>query len=340
LNSQSAAIRCLGVYQLFKSMTEDINYLFDVSMLSIEILESFRDLYYAKKLSHLLLYQSSWTLANFCDILKKFYLHNTNEITIEFMLRLIESNVNCFDLQFTNTMQSENIKTNFVRSSGSALYVILNRQQSRTSLETNTRFCKLFNELIHKLIHTLNGSKNFKLQWNICIAFSYLLELQLFLHLCECTTHLPQINTDLSGDRSIDSDYQLIDCICDTLLNLMQTSRNHKVQSYAVSAICSVNSDHFNDKQLSSLWVLITNFMIQNLSLVPINIRDNWFEKFCVSINKLIVNYFNANIRSDDNIKHTVENLVQFLHNDSNFINHSQESPEFVGTLIQNLNSL
>ncbi|CAG2104017.1 unnamed protein product [Medioppia subpectinata] len=281
LNAQSAAIRCLGVYQLFPSMTEDINYLSDVATLAIEILDIFREGYHQKKLSHLLLYQTSWTLANFCDIVKKFYLRNSSEITVEFMVKLIECNVNCFDLHFANAMQSENIKTNFVRSLGSALYVVLIREQTcdhrrQTSLESDHRFRPLFTELIGKFVITLNASKNFKLQWNICIAFGYLLELDLFLQFCRSDTQLPRVSTGFGDNQTVDGcNYQLIDSILDTLVNVMQTTRNHKVQSYAVSAICAVNTSYLNDNQLIWLWTLIANFMVNHLSSVPVNIRDN-----------------------------------------------------------------
>ncbi|XP_054163823.1 uncharacterized protein LOC128961595 [Oppia nitens] len=135
LNCQSQAIRCLGVFQSFRSMTEDLNYLFDVSMLAIEIMDNFENNYHTKKLSHILLYQSSWTLANFCDILKKFYLNNYNEITSEFLFRIIECNLNCYDIQLSNAIQSENIKTNLVRSSGCSLYLILNWIQNESTVD-------------------------------------------------------------------------------------------------------------------------------------------------------------------------------------------------------------
>ena len=334
LSCQSGAIRCLGVYQSFKSMTEDLNYLFDVSMLAIEILDNFSDTYYPKKSSHLLLYQSSWTLANFCDILKKSYSDNTSDISTDFLLKLIETIVKNFDIQFSNSMQNENIKTNFVRCSGSALYLVLIREERLQTIDlrpdSGDKYYKMILDLIKRFLITLNTSKSFKLQWNICIAFSYLLESNLFIDLCKCDSVLPKIENIFT-----DSSNQLIDSIFASLFNVMNNSRNHKVQSYAVFAISSPKSYSFGEQNLKSLWILISNFFIDNYRSVPINIRDNWFEKFCISINKLIVNYFSDNIGADPQINETITNLLNFL---CNIANSAQNNFEFVITLIENLN--
>ena len=295
LNCQSAAIRCLGVYQSFKSMTEDLNYLFDVSMLAIEIIDNFSETFYSKKSSHLLLYQSSWTLANFCDILKKSYLDNTSDIKIDFLFKIMETILNNFEIQFSNSLQNENIKTNFVRCSGSALYLVLIREQKQQTIDfkTNSDYNKKVMNLVQKFLNSLNTSKSFKLQWNICIAFSYLLEIDLFLDLCQSESDLLKVENSFMAK----SYNRLIDNILVTLFNVMKTTRNHKVQSYAVYAICSPINHNLDEQSFKSLWFSISNFLIDNYLSVPQNIRDNWFEKFCVSINKLIVNQFNHDNR-------------------------------------------
>lgn len=317
ISCHSAAIRCLGVYQSFPSMTEDLNYLFDVSQLGIDILNSFTASYYSKKSSHLLLYQSSWTLANFTDILKKSYSESP-DISSDFLLQLIQSNLNCFDIEYSNSLQNDNIKTNLVRTLASALYLLLIRHQSQNIADHSA----LISDVVNRFITTLDKTKSFKLQWNICIAFSYLLANQLFVEICRTI--------------SSNANYKLIDSIFDTLLNLMKTSRNHKVQSYAVFAICSTNYYSFADDFFKALWITITSFLIDNYLSVPIAIQNNWFEKFCISLNKLLEVHFNPEFSGDHRIGQSLSDLRHFL-TEITLLDNNKKSCDFFKSLVQNI---
>lgn len=335
ISSQSASIRCLSVFQSFKSMIEDLSYLFDVSYIALEVIQNFMTKYNDKKLSISLLYQSSWTLANFCDILKKFYCDNSNDITVLYLFSIIDCVIIGFDINIIG-IQGENIRTNLVRCAGSALYLIIKREEREPTLDlltdVNNKYTNIMLDSIQKLINCLKTSKSFKLQWNVCNVFSYLLENQFFIELCKSL----RIKSDL--EKSCKSDYLLIDCIFDTLITVMKTSRNHKVQSYAVYAICSPIECYFSGQSLKDLWISITVFMIENYDSVPLNIRQNWFEKFCSAINKLIVNCFDCETRSDIKVKETIDQLIDFLTNDMFVMSCGQQNSDIVESLKENLN--
>ena len=276
VNLRSSAIRCLGVYQSFPSLSDDITFLTDVCYMIKDILTESRD-----NKEFQIVYQSSWTLGNSTDIIKKNYYHD-KEFTSGFFNEILNVILQTFDINFSG-IQGDNIKTNLTRAIGSTILLILERDFSDDAIKN---IC----QSVEKLNWCLKHCISFKLHWNICFAFSYLLPNEIFKKIC--------------SQHKCSNGSLLIDEIFNCLYNLMKTTKNHKVQCYAAEALCSTN---FTIEEPSKLWCQIVNLMVKNYSKVPNQLKQSWIDKFSYGLEKLY-----KLINSDQDIEATKISLKQF----------------------------
>ncbi|RWS29336.1 HEAT repeat-containing protein 6-like isoform X1 [Leptotrombidium deliense] len=263
ISNQASAVRCLGVFLSFPSLIEDLSFVMDTTFICRDLISQFPTAVNREK--HPLIHQSLWSFANVNDTLKKFYLNN-EEITVDFLLENGRLSMQVLQLKMTSIVE-ENVHTNVVRCLSSLMQLLL--QPERHALNKNAINCFVV-EVTSKLISFLNKTKSFKLQWNVCSAFSSLLSNECYLLVvCE---HLILVN-----------EMQV------SLFNAITSSKSHKVQAFAVDALCTSEKRMFYlfDLNIEQIFDSISKILVERHSLVLPTIRNIWVDKLCNALHKL-----------------------------------------------------
>lgn len=273
---QSAAIRCLTILLAYRCMTEDSNRLFDTLDICLEVLEDRgqRDRTQKKKaifqLEHFL-----WGLANLVDIIKKNEL--TEEMQLDGLERLMLFLEQAFDVNQLG-YHTDYILVNLVRCTGLALFIYF-RKKSNAVLDA------LALDLVEHLIELLKSKKHFKLQWNLCIAFSYVMPLEQFIAL-----------TNSTGKRTPPGVTVLM-ALYRSLFELFQVSANHKVQSYSIYTITTAYTlQHFDAEEL---WTTMVDKFEHEFNLVSVPSQPSWLDKFYQAFDRLWKHLNEKNISVD-----------------------------------------
>ncbi|KAI2807100.1 HEAT repeat-containing protein 6 [Blomia tropicalis] len=276
--TKSAAIRCLSILHSFKCLSDDMNLTSDLIELCLEPLECSDDncnrSKNQKKKEIFLIEHSSWALANICNVVKK----NNLELEVEFRLfeRIVVCLHRCCYETGNNQYQTDDILVNLVRCAGIVIYIILYRQQLEDSNMATQIEPQLLLQIIERLLDYLTTKRLYKLQWNICIALSYVLPLDSFIRLS-------------------DSAPELLPRMFDSLLKIYDCTPNHKVQSYSIYTIMSItdmnhyrmSSDKLNYNDLLSK--VVDKFTI-DYHTVPIHSQQSWIEKYLFALERLFQN--------------------------------------------------
>lgn len=276
--TKSAAIRCLSIIQSFACLSDDLSLTFDLIGICLDVLEKNDSRSKnQKKREIFLLEHSLWALANICDAIKKNHLEM--EVDLPLLNRTVNCLLTCYDI---NRIQyhTDDILVNLVRCSGIILYIILYRRSMTTEQDEAYEKSKGDDEvasfeIAKRLIGFLLTKRLYKLHWNICIALSYLLSLQIFVDLCHdhCT----------DGEE-----VTLLQQIYEALFHMFQNTPNHKVQSYSIFTITSVARLDYLQPQLEQLWPCVVSKFITDFDIVPVHSQQSWLEKYVFALQRLL----------------------------------------------------
>lgn len=274
--SKAKSIRCLSILQSFDCLSDDIGLIFDL----IEIcLQNFnhnkvRKSKLQKKKEIVLLELSLWALANICDGIHK----NNLQFEVDFLTleNITAALLNGFDLNYIQ-YHTDDILVNLVRCCGSVINIILHKEANQieivsTKRETIVIARSTLIQLVEHLIKLLLSTKLYKLQWNICIALSHLVQMENFIDLC------------LANEVE---EQNLLVRIYDSLYRTFITTSNHKVQSYSIYTICNICKLNHFASSLLQLWPVVVEKFIKDYHTVPVHSHQSWLEKYEFAINKL-----------------------------------------------------
>lgn len=318
--TKATSIRCLSIIQTYDCCCEDVDLIYNLIDICMNVLG--QPSYFLKmprKKQIFILEHTLWAMANMCDSIKK---KNLQLKIDKFLLQKIAVVLN--DLFTSISIFTDDILINLVRNSGIVIYMILYKQNARGDdnelnyveivdevqenqilvPKQNDKFDqKIFLTIIEHLVDILRTKKSYKLQWNICIAFSYLFQLEAFVDLCN------------SPSLSSSNNY-LLNRIFTILYQTFKTTVNHKVLSSSIFTISSiVNLEHFSE-HLKSIWLSIVEKFTENFSIVPTYSKKSWFEKFSYSIERFYKEFVCKNLQDDD-IRISREKLIEFLHKET-----------------------
>ncbi|KAH9418215.1 hypothetical protein DERP_010769 [Dermatophagoides pteronyssinus] len=231
-----------------------------------------------------------WSLANILDNVKKSESLQSS-IELKYFINILEI-LEKFHSKLTNS--TDDMLINLVRNSSLIIYLILSKQNSsdqsneiQINQEIPIKMIKYMNEILAE-------KKSYKLQWNICIGFSYLFPMENFIKLCDVD--------------------DLIDRIMNTLYQTFLNSINHKVQSYSIYTISCIYDLKIFEKYLPKLWSSLTKKFIENLFIVPIHNRHTWLDRFIFVIEKFFIEFVQPN--DQDDVRKDYEKLIEFLANE------------------------
>ena len=280
--TKSAAIRCLSIIQSFACLSDDLSLTFDLIGICLDVLEKNDSRSKTQKKKEIfLLEHSSWALANICDAIKKNHLEM--EVDLPLLNRIVSCLLTCYDI---NRIQyhTDDILVNLARCSGITLYIVLYRRSMSTAEHDEADEKRKASapdetavfEIVKRLIGLLLTKRLYKLQWNICIALSYLLSLEVFVD--SCRAHCTE-----TGEET------LLQQVYGALLHMYTSTPNHKVQSYSVFTICSVaNLSSLQLAQLEQLWPCVVDKFIADFDIVPVHSQQSWLEKYVFALQRLL----------------------------------------------------
>ncbi|UXI19507.1 RNA-binding protein fusilli [Sarcoptes scabiei] len=278
-----ASIRCLSIIHSFDCCSEDINLTGDLIDICLEILSksnAFCKL--NKKKQFFLLEHITWSLANVFDCIKKTNLQSRIDRNLFLRIALIIK-----DLYADSARQTDDILINLARNSGLIIYLLLNYDETCDNDDKDAIYRskkikidpKILTEQIDFLVEVLVKKKSCKLQWNICISLSYLLPLESFTELC--------------------SDSDLLDRIFESLFRTFMNTCNHKVQSYSIFTISSIHDMKKFEKHLQNIWNSLIDKFIENYSIVQIQSKQSWLDRFIFSLEKFLEYYRSEQINNE-----------------------------------------
>lgn len=274
----ASAIRCLGLFSAFNAIRNQTDLLYSFFKIANQLAVSAIKKFDKSNDLQWLLYQITWTMANISDnvykcsnngnLINDLFLFNTNQVCLEIMkLELIG-------------IKAQNIKTNVVRCFNFLILIMLKRIDEKSPEE----LFKCKNMIIDTTLVLIEAvqSKSDKLHWNLCHVFSSLLT-----HPYYCMV----VGVHLHDNQS------LMTQIFDTLLCLLQESANHKVQAYAVDALCQTLEARSDLKvNYAQLFETLAQFFIKKYAFIPESHKSIWIENFSAILIYLINLTFNLNI--------------------------------------------
>ncbi|KAH7638913.1 duf4042 domain containing protein [Dermatophagoides farinae] len=307
--TKSTSIRCLSILQSYDCFVEDLVLIMDLIDICLDVFHddddesnhSYRRM--AKKKQIFLFEHTLWALANILDCVKKNQLETIMEYS--FLIRI----GHIMEKLYTEiTHHTDDMFINLVRNSSIIIYLILCKQNSHCFSDSDLAMFhrnKSHNDdeidqsniqmIIKHMYEILAKKKSYKLQWNICIGFSYLFPMENFIKLC-----------------GVD----MIEHIMDTLYQTFLNTVNHKVQSYSIYTISCIYELNIFQKHLSKLWSSLIEKFIDNLLIVPIHNRRTWLDRFAIAIEKFFNEYVQQQQQQqndDDDVQKNCRKLAEFL---------------------------
>nr|XP_027198152.1 uncharacterized protein LOC113792465 [Dermatophagoides pteronyssinus] len=278
--TKSTSIRCLSIIQSYNCFSNDLTLILDlIDICIMDVLNKSDDYYQmmmARKKQIFLFEHILWSLANILDNVKKSESLQSS-IELKYFVNILEI-LEKFHSKLTNS--TDDMLINLVRNSSLIIYLILSKQNSSDqSNEIQINPDQIQIKMIKYMNEILAEKKSYKLQWNICIGFSYLFPMENFIKLCEVD--------------------DLIDRIMNTLYQTFLNSINHKVQSYSIYTISCIYDLKIFEKYLPKLWSSLTKKFIENLFIVPIHNRHTWLDRFIFVIEKFFIEFVQPNDQDD-----------------------------------------